>query len=104
MDAKISVCLSFDFDALSLWIGGFRARSLSAISRGEFGRVGAARILDLLRDFKIPATWFVPGHSAETFPQIVERIVADGHASLCSRGTRHQVFLATCGSMPYVSG
>ncbi|HVA81644.1 MAG TPA: hypothetical protein VNF29_12025 [Candidatus Binataceae bacterium] len=40
MDAKISVCPSFDFDAMSLWIGGFRARSLSAISRGEFGRVG----------------------------------------------------------------
>jgi peptidoglycan/xylan/chitin deacetylase (PgdA/CDA1 family) len=79
MDAKISVCLSFDFDALSLWIGGFRARSLSAISRGEFGRIGATRILGLLRDFKIPATWFVPGHSAETFPRIVEQIVADGH-------------------------
>ncbi|MGH7779138.1 MAG: polysaccharide deacetylase family protein [Candidatus Binataceae bacterium] len=79
MPVKISVCLSFDFDALSLWIGGFRARSLSAISRGEFGRVGATRILDLLRDLQIGATWFVPGHSAETFPQIVERIVADGH-------------------------
>ncbi|HUY29224.1 MAG TPA: polysaccharide deacetylase [Candidatus Binataceae bacterium] len=79
MDAKISVCLSFDFDALSLWIGGFRARSLSAISRGEFGRVGAVRILELLKNLQIPATWFVPGHSAETFPEIVERIVADGH-------------------------
>jgi hypothetical protein len=56
MDAKISVCLSFDFDAMSLWIGGFRARSLSAVSRGEFGRVGAVRILDLLKYLKIPST------------------------------------------------
>ena len=79
METTISVCLTFDFDALSLWIGGFRARSLSAISRGEFGRVGAARILDLLRSRGIKSTWFVPGHSAETFPHIVERLVTEGH-------------------------
>ena len=76
---KISVCLSFDFDAISLWIGGFRATSLSAISRGEFGRVGAERLLDMLREWDVRSTWFIPGHSAETYPQIVERIVAAGH-------------------------
>lgn len=79
MDKKISVCLSFDFDAISLWLGGFRASSLSAISRGEFGRVGAERLLAMLREFKLPSTWFIPGHSAETYPHIVERLVADGH-------------------------
>jgi peptidoglycan/xylan/chitin deacetylase (PgdA/CDA1 family) len=79
MEKKISVCLSFDFDAISLWIGGFRATSLSAISRGEFGRVGAERLLTMLREWDIRSTWFVPGHSAETYPQIIERVVADGH-------------------------
>jgi peptidoglycan/xylan/chitin deacetylase (PgdA/CDA1 family) len=79
MEKKISVCLSFDFDAISLWIGGFRATSLSAISRGEFGRVGAERLLTMLREWDIRSTWFVPGHSAETYPQIIEHIVADGH-------------------------
>jgi peptidoglycan/xylan/chitin deacetylase (PgdA/CDA1 family) len=79
MEPKISVCLTFDFDALSLWLGGFRARSLSAISRGEFGRVGATRLLDHLQHWGIPSTWFVPGHSAETFPAIVERLAAEGH-------------------------
>jgi peptidoglycan-N-acetylglucosamine deacetylase len=79
MERNITVCLSFDFDALSLWIGGFRARSLSAISRGEFGGVGAGRILDFLKEWNIRATWFIPGHSAETFPQIVERVACEGH-------------------------
>jgi peptidoglycan-N-acetylglucosamine deacetylase len=79
MDRDITVCLSFDFDAISLWTGGFRARSLSAVSRGEFGRVGALRLLDLLKQWDIRATWFIPGHSAETFPAIVERIARDGH-------------------------
>ena len=79
MATKVRVCLSFDFDALSLWIGGFRARSLSAISRGEFGRVGAVRILDLMRDRNIKTTWFIPAHSALTYPHIVERVLRDGH-------------------------
>ena len=79
MEEKISVCLTFDFDAISLWLGGFRATSLSAISRGEFGRVGAERLLAILREQNIRSTWFIPGHSAETYPQIVEQLVAGGH-------------------------
>src|SRR5260370_23316694 len=76
---QIPVGLSFDFDAISLWLGGFRASSLSGISRGEFGRVGAERLLTMLHEANIRSTWFIPGHSAETYPQIVEMIVADGH-------------------------
>lgn len=79
MAKNVVVCLSFDFDAISLWLGGFRARSLSAISRGEFGKVGAERLLGMLRGWGIRSTWFVPGHSAETFPEITRRIAAEGH-------------------------
>ena len=79
MAKKIAVCLSFDFDAISLWLGGFHARSLSATSRGEFGRVGAQRLLAMLREWKIRSTWFVPGHSAETYPEIARQIAVDGH-------------------------
>jgi peptidoglycan-N-acetylglucosamine deacetylase len=76
---KIAVCLTFDFDAISLWLGGFHARSLSATSRGEFGRVGALRLLGMLREWKIRSTWFVPGHTAETYPDVTRQIGADGH-------------------------
>ena len=79
MEKDVAVCLTFDFDAISLWVGGFRARSLSAWSRGEFGRVGAERLLAMLKEWGVRATWFMPGHSAETFPKIVERALADGH-------------------------
>ena len=79
MDKKISVCLTFDFDAISLWLGGFRATSLSAISRGEFGRVGAERLLKMLREWGIKSTWFVPGHSAETYPHILDALMSGGH-------------------------
>ncbi len=72
------VCLSYDFDAMSLWI----ARGLTtptAISRGEFGAVGAGRILDLLARHGIAATWFIPGVTIGTYPEICRRMVAGGH-------------------------
>ena len=74
-----TVCLTFDFDAISLWIGPFKARSPSAISRGEFGAVGCERILRLLDREAIPATFFVTGHTAETYPELVRRITTNGH-------------------------
>jgi peptidoglycan-N-acetylglucosamine deacetylase len=77
--ANVDVCLTFDFDAMSLWVGTFRAKSPSAISRGEFGKVGAERLLGMLADWGIKSTWFVPGHTADAFPHIVEKIAADGH-------------------------
>jgi peptidoglycan/xylan/chitin deacetylase (PgdA/CDA1 family) len=76
---KHIVCLTFDFDAVS----GFIARgqvSPSWISRGEFGpRAGAPRLLDLFARHGIRTTWFVPGHTIETYPQACERVVAAGH-------------------------
>jgi len=71
-------CLSFDFDAISIWI----VRGMltpTAISRGEFGVVAAERILDLLQRHGIAATWFVPGHTIETYPEVCARIHAQGH-------------------------
>jgi peptidoglycan/xylan/chitin deacetylase (PgdA/CDA1 family) len=73
-----TVCLSFDFDALSGWI----ARGMTSptpISRGEFGIVGAERILALLRRHDIPATWFIPGHTLETYPAVCARVAEAGH-------------------------
>jgi dienelactone hydrolase len=75
----ISVCLSFDFDAMSSWIAAYRTHSPNALSRGEFGRVGAERLLALLAEHEIPTTWFVPGHTIEAFPATVERILTGGH-------------------------
>jgi len=76
--ARHIVCLSFDFDALS----GFIARGLvtpTPISRGEFGVVGAERIAALLRRHAIRATWFIPGHTIETYPDACRAIHAAGH-------------------------
>ncbi len=76
--ARRIVCLTFDFDAVSGWI----ARGLTSptpMSRGEFGLVGARRILALLAEYDIRATWFIPGHTIESFPDRCEEVVAAGH-------------------------
>jgi peptidoglycan-N-acetylglucosamine deacetylase len=72
------VCLTFDFDAMT----GFIARGLTTptpISRGEFGVVALPRILDLLRERAIRATFFVPGVVIDMYPKLCEQIVAASH-------------------------
>ena len=64
---KHLVCITFDFDAMS----GFIARGMvspTPISRGEFGAVAVPRILKLLDEYRVPASFFIPGHTLETYP------------------------------------
>jgi peptidoglycan-N-acetylglucosamine deacetylase len=79
MAKNISVCLSFDFDAMSVWLTTMRSRSLSTVSRGEFGKVGTERLLDVVRRHQVLSSWFIPGHTIDTFPDLVKRIADAGH-------------------------
>jgi len=76
---RATVCLTFDFDAIALWLGTFGVTSPGPVSRGEFGVVGVRRILRLLEREGVRATFFVPGHTAETYPAATRAIVAAGH-------------------------
>lgn len=71
--------LTFDFDAMSVWIGSYKSRNPSMVSRGEFCAVAIPRILDLLGRFRIPGTFCIPGHTALAYPDLVRRIHAEGH-------------------------
>ena len=71
-------CLTFDFDVWSGWT----ARNLltpTPISRGEFGLVGAERIVALLQKYEIHATWCIPGVIIDTYPQACKRVLEAGH-------------------------
>jgi peptidoglycan/xylan/chitin deacetylase (PgdA/CDA1 family) len=76
---RLSCCLSFDFDALSLWIGTFQSRNPSALSRGEFGAVAIPRILEALDSRGARTTFFIPGHTVLAYPDTVRAIQAKGH-------------------------
>ena len=73
------VCLTFDFDAISGWIARGMT-SPSPISRGEFGpHVGVPRILELLARYAVPSSWYIPGHTLDTFPDACRRVADAGH-------------------------
>lgn len=77
---KIAVNLGIDFDAQSLWLGGFNRPSPSFMSRGEFGaEVGMPRILNLFKRENIKSTFFIPAHTIDTFPDICKKTVDAGH-------------------------
>jgi peptidoglycan/xylan/chitin deacetylase (PgdA/CDA1 family) len=48
--------------------------------RGEYGaRVGIYRVLELLEKYQLPGTFFIPGHTIDSFPDAVEAILGAGH-------------------------
>jgi peptidoglycan/xylan/chitin deacetylase (PgdA/CDA1 family) len=76
---KSTVCLSFDFDAMSVWFG-YKNVTPAMLYRGEYGaRVGVPRVLDLLKRHGLPATFFIPGHTIDSFPEPVDAILNAGH-------------------------
>ena len=71
------MCLSFDFDALCGTI--VESDNPGTISGGEFSAVAIPRILALLARHGVPATFFVPGHTALAYPHLVREIRDAGH-------------------------
>ncbi len=80
--------LSFDFDADSA--EHYRRADPVEISRGVFGaKHGVPRILEVLGNHGVKATFFVPGWVAETYPQAVSRIAGEGH-EVAAHGYLHE--------------
>ena len=74
--------LSFDVDAESAILAAGRryAEHAMVMTHQAFGPlVGVPRLLELLADYSLPATFFVPGLTADRYPATVERIAEAGH-------------------------
>jgi peptidoglycan/xylan/chitin deacetylase (PgdA/CDA1 family) len=64
---------------MSVWLA-YEKTTPAMLYRGEYGaRVGVPRILDFLKEHGIDATFFVPGHTVDSFPAETESILASGH-------------------------
>ncbi|MGH8428794.1 MAG: polysaccharide deacetylase family protein, partial [Solimonas sp.] len=81
--AKKEIMCAFgtDIDSVAGWIGSYGgADSPSDIQRGIFAsEVGVPRLLRLFKKYGLKTSFFIPGHSIETFPKQMEQIVKDGH-------------------------
>lgn len=91
MQDKYYISITIDVDAIAGWLGSYGGEdSLCDLSRGEFaGKIGIPRLLNLLESFNIKATWFVPGHSIETFKPQIKKVVDAGH-ELGTHGYSHE--------------
>ena len=74
--------LSFDVDAESpiLAQGRRYAENAMVMTHQAYGPlVGVPRILELLKDYSLQATFFVPGLTADRYPDVIAEIVSRGH-------------------------
>ena len=91
---RIQILLSIDFDAVSgfLGTGAHEHNNMADYSSGFFaGQVGVPRLLKLFKKHKISSdvTWFIPGHSMETFPTQTKMILESG-AEIGCHGYAHE--------------
>lgn len=91
---RLRICLSVDFDAISgyLGTGHDEQNTLSDYSAGLFSaNVGVGRLLRLFKKYDISdkLTWFIPGHSLETFPDQAKAVVESG-AEIGLHGYSHE--------------
>jgi peptidoglycan/xylan/chitin deacetylase (PgdA/CDA1 family) len=81
MPREILCAFGVDVDAVAGWLGSYAGEdSPDDISRGMFaGVVGSPRLLNLFKKYNLRTTWFIPGHSAETFPDQMKAVADAGH-------------------------
>lgn len=81
MAKQIFVSIGVDVDAVAGWLGSYGGEdSPDDISRGLFaGEVGTPRLLDLFDKEGLTTSWFIPGHSVETFPKQMQMVADAGH-------------------------
>ena len=79
---RAALCVSFDMDAEAavLAVDEKFSRRASIMSHQQYGPVtGVPRLLGMLADLEIRASFFIPGYSAERHPATVAAIVEAGH-------------------------
>ncbi|HEV8643198.1 MAG TPA: polysaccharide deacetylase [Methylomirabilota bacterium] len=81
MAKQILCAFGVDVDAVAGWLGSYGGDdSVADISRGLFaGEIGTPRLLTLFDRLGIKTTWFIPGHSIETFPAEMRMVAEAGH-------------------------
>ena len=94
---KSAVMFTFDLDGDTTWENGNKGlpngdQYIKSLSVGQYGPKRCAdRILDKLEQYGVKATFFVPGLTAERYPDVVRRIADAGH-EIGHHGYAHERF------------
>lgn len=90
---RMALLLSFDIDAETLWLtrNPVNARHLVHMSRGLYAtKQGLPRILKMLDEEDLKATFFTTAYTAEIHPDIIKYIADRGH-EIGYHGYMHEV-------------
>jgi peptidoglycan/xylan/chitin deacetylase (PgdA/CDA1 family) len=88
--ARVAVCLSFDDDTEAPLLRD-GTTSATALSASDFGaESGTARILKMLDQYQIPATFFVTGVDAMLHPEMLAAIQKSGRNEVGVHGWIHE--------------
>ncbi|WP_130861373.1 polysaccharide deacetylase family protein [Bacilliculturomica massiliensis] len=95
---KSAAMFTFDLDGDTTWENGNRGmpngeKYIKSLSVGQYGPKRAVdMILDKLEEYGVTATFFVPGLTAERYPEVVKKIAAAGH-EVGHHGYAHERFV-----------
>ena len=80
MPKEILCAFSIHCDAVAGWLGSYMGEdSPGDISRGVFAaEVGMPRTLRLFERFGLKQSWFIPGHTIESFPEQTDMVAKAG--------------------------
>lgn len=89
---RAAACFTFDMDAESsvLWDRPETIDYLDVMTHQAYGpRTGIPRILEILERHELRTTWFIPGYSAERWPDVARAIRDAGH-EIAHHGYLHE--------------
>lgn len=93
-EARVAVMITFELDAEYIWLSMDESNVSrpKTLSMGTYGpHRGLKRILNVLDNFQIKSTFFIPGRVAETYPEKVKDIIDRGH-EVAHHGYKHENF------------
>ena len=88
--ARVAVLLSFDVDNETIWLRNGDT-NVGGLSQGQYGaRVGLGRVLDLLDEQDVSASFFGPAISFSLAPEMIKAIQAPGRHEIGVHGWIHE--------------
>jgi peptidoglycan/xylan/chitin deacetylase (PgdA/CDA1 family) len=90
--ARAAACFAFDVDAESAVLSArpTAAGRMSVMSHQAYGPLtGVPRLLRLLAEREVRATFFVPGYTARRYPDVIRSIANEGH-EIAHHGYLHE--------------
>ena len=73
----------------AFWVGDAEEKTIYLTFDAGYENGYTSKILDVLKEHKVPAAFFVVGHYIKTAPELVQRMVSEGHL-VCSHSMNHK--------------